>query len=165
MTAFDYGVLGIIGVSLLLGLWRGMVGEVISLVAWVLAFLAARLLGAEIGQGLFSSAIANPGMRVLAGCVLVFVLVLVLAAMARLAIRGVLRALGLGFADRFLGVLFGVARGVLIVLVMITVGGMTSLPQQSWWAEAKLAPPLEIAVLALQPWLPEEMAKRIKFRD
>ncbi|MDR1889485.1 MAG: CvpA family protein [Zoogloeaceae bacterium] len=164
MTAFDYGVLGIIGFSLLLGLWRGMIGEVIALVAWVLAFLAARAFGAEIGQSLFATSFNDENMRVLAGWALVFVLALVLVALVQLAIRGAIRALGLGFADRFLGLLFGVARGLLIVLVLVTIGGMTSLPRQNWWVEAKLAPPLEIAVQALQPWLPEEIAQRIKFR-
>lgn len=164
MTAFDYGVICIIGFSLLLGLWRGMIGEVIALIAWVLAFLAARTFGAEIGSGLFATSISDEHVRILAGWALVFVLTLILIALVQLAVRGAIRALGLGFADRFLGLLFGVARGVLIVLVLVIIGGMTPLPRQSWWMEAKFAPPLEIAVLALQPWLPEEISKRIKFR-
>ncbi|MDR3056137.1 MAG: CvpA family protein [Zoogloeaceae bacterium] len=164
MTAFDYGVLGIIGLSLSLGLWRGMVGEVVALAAWVLAFLAARAFGAEIGQSLFASSVSDENVRILAGWALVFMLTLVLMALVQMLIRGVIRALGLGFVDRFLGLLFGALRGLLIVLVLVIIGGMTPLPREIWWAEAKLAPPLEIAVLALQPWLPEEMTKRIKFR-
>ncbi|GHT89702.1 hypothetical protein FACS1894185_5880 [Betaproteobacteria bacterium] len=164
MTAFDYGVMGIIGVSLLLGLWRGMVGEVIALLAWVLAFFAAKTFGAEIGLSLFAASVSDENVRILAGWALVFMLTLVLMALVQLAVRGAIRALGLGFADRFLGLLFGVLRGVLIVLVLVIIGGMTPLPREIWWAEAKLAPPLEIAVLALQPWLPEEITKRIKFR-
>ncbi|MFC5300547.1 CvpA family protein [Azospira restricta] len=162
MTAFDYGVIVILLASLALGMWRGLIGEVLALLAWVLAVLAAWQFGAEVG-GLIT-AVADPGMRVLAGYALVFVGVLIVLGLVRLAIRGLLKALGLSAVDRVLGVFFGVARGLLIVLVLVAIGGMTSAPKQSWWAEARLAPPLETAVLASKPWLPPEAAKRIRFR-
>ena len=164
MTAFDYVVLAIVGCSLLLGLWRGVVGEIIALAAWVLAFFAARMFGAEVGQALFSGTIADGGLRVVAGCAAVFVGVLVLMALARLAAQGLLKALGLSLTDRLLGVLFGIGRGVLIALVLVAAGGMTALPKQPWWINAKLSPPLETAVLVAKPWLPQELSKRIRFR-
>lgn len=163
MTVFDYGVIAIVGVSLLIGLWRGVVGELIALAAWVLAFFAAREFGAEVGAGVFAG-IADPALRTLAGWVSVFAAVLVVMSLGRLAVSSMIRALGLGLSDRFLGLLFGFARGVLIVLVLVAVGGMTTLPRQPWWAQAQLAPPLETAVLAAREWLPEDVAKRIKFR-
>lgn len=162
MTAFDYGVITIVLASLALGLWRGLVGEVLALLAWVLAALAAWQLGPEIGA--LITAIADPGLRVLAGYAAVFVGVLVVLALVRLAVRGLLKALGLTAVDRVLGVVFGVARGLLIVVILVAVGGMTSVPKQPWWAEARLAPPLETAVLASKPWMPPEAAKRIRFR-
>lgn len=162
MTAFDYGVIAIVLASLLLGLWRGLIGEVLALLAWILAALAAWQFGPEIGP--LMTAIADPGLRVLAGYAAVFCGVLVVLALVRLAIRGLLKALGLTAVDRLLGVFFGVARGVLIVLILVAVGGMTSAPKEPWWARAELAPPLETAVLALKPWLPPEAAKRIRFR-
>jgi len=64
---------------------------------------------------------------------------------------------------RLLGVIFGVARGLAIVLVLVALGGMTSLPREKWWSEAYLSPPLQTAVLASKPWLPAEVAKRIRF--
>jgi membrane protein required for colicin V production len=66
--------------------------------------------------------------------------------------------------DRLLGVIFGVARGLVIVFVLVAVGGMTSVPKEKWWSEAQFSAPLETAVLASKPWLPPEMAKRIRFR-
>jgi membrane protein required for colicin V production len=163
MTVFDYVVLGIAACSILLGFWRGVVGEIIALAAWVLAFFAARFLGAEVGQGLFSTAIQDAGLRTLAGCVLVFIATLVLMALARMVVSRMIRVLGLGFSDRFLGLFFGLARAALMVMALVIVGGMTALPQQTWWAMAKLAPPLEIAALSLRPWLPEAIAQRIRF--
>jgi membrane protein required for colicin V production len=163
MTAFDYVILGILACSVLLGFWRGVVGEIVALSAWVLAFFAARYFGSEAGEGLFSTMIGDAGLRALAGCALVFVLALALMALARMAVSGLIRALGLGLVDRFLGLFFGLARATLMILALVIVGGMTALPQQTWWAEASLAPPLETAVLALRPWLPEGLAQRIRF--
>jgi membrane protein required for colicin V production len=162
MTVFDYVVIAIIVASLALGMWRGLVGEVLALVAWVLAALAAWQFGAEVGA--LITAIADPGMRVLAGYAVVFVGVLIVLGLVRLAVRGLLKALGLSAVDRVLGVFFGIARGLAIVLILVAVGGMTSAPKEAWWAKAQLAPPLETAVLALKPWLPPEAAKRIRFR-
>jgi membrane protein required for colicin V production len=162
MTAFDYGVIVILLASLALGLWRGLIGEVLALLAWVVAGLAAWQFGPEIGP--LITAIADPGLRVLAGYALVFIGVLIVLALVRLAVRGLLKVLGLTAVDRVLGVLFGVARGLLIVLILVAVGGMTSAPKQPWWVNARLAPPLETAVVAAKPWLPPEAAKRIRFR-
>lgn len=147
MTAFDYVVISIVVASLVLGLWRGVVGEIIALVAWILAFFAAKLWGAEIAQALFAG-IADPALRIVAGWVAVFVVVLVLMSLLRLAVRGLLKALGLTLTDRLLGVIFGVARGLVIVFVLVAVGGMTSLPKEKWWSEALFSAPLETAVLA-----------------
>lgn len=163
MTFFDYGVITIVGASLLLGVWRGVVGELIALAAWILAFFAAREFGPQLGQAFFTG-ITDPAIRTLAGWATVFIGVLVIMSLGRLAVSSMIRALGLGLSDRLLGLFFGLVRGVFIVLVLVAVGGMTALPQQPWWAQAQLAPPLETAVLAARPWLPDDVAKRIKFR-
>jgi len=164
MTVFDYGVICICLLSMLLGCWRGVVGEIIALFAWVVAFLAARALGQEVGELLFSTQIAEALLRTVAGWVTVFVGVLILITLARVFIRALIQALGLSPLDRFAGIFFGLARGMLIVLVLVAAGGLTTLPKEVWWREAKLAPPLEIAVLSLSLWLPEEIGKQIKFR-
>lgn len=162
MAVFDYVVGGIVALSLALGLWRGVVSELIALAAWVLAFIAALEFGAASGQLAFSG-IADPAVRALAGCALVFVAVLVAMSLVRLLVRSMVKALGLTLSDRLLGMFFGLARGVAIVMALVAVGGMTAAPQQVWWKQAILAPPLETAVLAARPWLPEDLAKRIRF--
>ncbi len=161
MTVFGYLVLFFVATSLLIGVWRGVVGEIIALAAWVLAFFAAKWWGAMVGQGL--TTITDSVLRVVAGWVVVFIAVLVVMAVFRWAVRGLLKALGMTLADRLLGLVFGAARGLLMVLVLVALGGMTSLPKEKWWSEAYLAPPLETAVLASRPWLPSEVAKRIRF--
>ena len=162
MTYFDYAVIGIVTLSLVFGLWRGVVGEVIALLAWAAGVIAAIEFGAQVGAAIFAG-IADPALRALAGCAVVFVGVLVVMALVRMAVRSMIKALGLSVTDRLLGMLFGIARGVLVVLLLVGLGGMTSAPAQSWWRQATLAPPLEVAVLAIKPWLPPDLAKRIRF--
>lgn len=162
MAAFDYAVIGIVALSLALGLWRGVVGEVIAIIAWIAAVMGALEFGTATGQAVFAG-IADPAIRALAGCTLIFVGILVAMALVRLAVRQMVKALGLSLSDRLLGMIFGLARGVLVVLVLVAAGGMTSAPQQPWWQEAALAPPLETAVLAVKPLLPDELAKKIRF--
>jgi membrane protein required for colicin V production len=164
MTVFDYVVIAIVVASLALGVWRGVVGEVVALLAWVLAFLAARHFGDEFAARFLTTHISDAGLRVAAGWLAVFVGVLILMALIRLAASSFIKAVGLGLSDRLLGLFFGLARGLMIVVVLVAVGGMTSLPKHPWWVQASLAPPLETAVLAAKPWLPDEMAKRIRFR-
>ena len=161
MTAFDYGVLGVMACSALLGLWRGIIGEIIALLAWVAAFFAARAWGGQVASWLTFS--TEPTVRLVVAWVLVFVAVLMAMALLRLAARGLLKALEMRSIDRLFGVLFGAARGALIVFALVAAGGMTSLPKEKWWSDAYFAPALETAVLAGKVWLPSDVAKRISF--
>lgn len=162
MTVFDYVVIGIVVVSLLLGLWRGVVGELIALAAWCLALFVALEFGSDVGLRLYTG-IGDPDMRVLAGCATLFVGVLIGMALVRLLVSQLVKALGLSVSDRILGTIFGLARGVLICMVLVGLGGMTAAPKQHWWRSATLSAPLETAVLVARPWLPDDLAKRIRF--
>ena len=163
MTVFDYAVLAVISLSVLLGLWRGVVSEVLSIAAWVLAIILGRMFAPRLSPE-FSRWIIEPSLQYLAAFAAIAVAVLLLAMVIRLLVSGLLRAIGLGLVDRFLGALFGLARGMLVVLVLVAVGGLTSFPKQAWWRDAVLAPPLETAVVAIKPWLPREWASKIRYR-
>jgi membrane protein required for colicin V production len=139
-----------------------VVGEVIAIIAWIAAVMGALEFGTATGHAVFAG-IADPAMRALAGCTLIFVGIMVAMGVLRLVVRQMVKALGMTLSDRLLGMIFGLARGVFVVLVMVAAGGMTSAPQQAWWQEASLAPPLETAVLAVKPLLPDELAKKIRF--
>lgn len=163
MTAFDYVVLGIVAASILLGAWRGLVSEILALIAWVAALVAGSVLAPDMAP-VFGEWLTEPSLQYAAAFAVIVIVVLAGMALLRLALSKLVRAVGLGPLDRFLGAVFGVARGVLVVLLCVLVGGLTSLPRQAWWRQAWLAPPLETAVLAAKPWLPPDLAKRIKYR-
>jgi membrane protein required for colicin V production len=160
VTGFDYVVLAVLALSALMGVWRGIVGEVLALAAWVVGFLAARQWAAPVGQ-LFP---VDTGLRFVFGFVAVLVSVLLIFALGRWLLRLLLKAAGLGVLDRVLGAGFGVLRGVLVVLVAVLLAGLTTLPKAAWWQEAALAPPFETAAIACKPWLPAAMAARIHYR-
>ncbi len=162
MTVFDYAVMIAMAVSVLLGAWRGVVSEILALAAWVVAFFVTRA-EAPLAARWLAGQIAEPGMRLAVAYLVIFVGVLLLFGIARMLLSRLLSAVGLGLMDRLLGAFFGVLRGVLVVMAGVMVAGMTTLPRETWWQEAVLAPPLETAVLAVKPWLPAEAVKRIRF--
>jgi membrane protein required for colicin V production len=163
MTAFDYVVLSVMALSALLGLWRGVISEILALAAWVVAFLAARG-GADDVAAVFVGRIAQAEVRLLVAYIVIVVGVLLIFAVARRLMSLLVTAAGLGLLDRLLGASFGVLRGLLIVLVAVMLAGLTPFPAATWWRDAVFSPPLETAVIAVKPWLPQELAKRIKYR-
>lgn len=163
MTVFDYVFLAVLGLSAAVGLWRGLVSEIMALVAWLAALFAAWRYADEAAD-LLGSVIAEPAWRQIAGFALIFVVVLLLAAFLRFLLRELLRAAGLGATDRFFGALFGLARGLVISLAVVLIGGLVGISREPWWASAIFSPPLETAVIAAKPWLPEAVADRVRFR-
>lgn len=162
MTVFDWVVIGILTVSAAIGAWRGLVGEALAILGWIVALTCAWLFGTTVGAQVFAG-ISEPALRAAAGMVTVVLLVLIGMAVIRWLLRKLLKALGLSLTDRLLGVLFGLARGAVIVVLLVMLGGLTSAPRAPWWAESTLAPPLQVVVLALRPALPSELGKRIRF--
>lgn len=163
MTFFDYFVLAVMAISLLVGVTRGVVSEILALIAWVAAFIAARMWAVPLGNLLLTD-LQDPLWRQLAGFVGVFAAVLIGFALLRWVTTLLLKAVGLRPLDRVVGALFGVVRGMLVLLILVLLAGLTPLPQQQWWRQATFAPPLETGVLAVKPWLPPELAKRIQYR-
>lgn len=163
MTGFDFCVLAILAASLLLGLWRGLVSEVLALAAWVLALLAGKMFASDLAPVL-AGFVKDSTLQMIVAFAMIVVAVVLLVALLRFLLRELLKAAGLGVADRLLGACFGLGRGLLVVLLGVLVAGMTSLPRAAWWQESMLAPPLETVVVAAKPWMPAAMAKRIKYR-
>jgi len=162
MTWLDYAVIGVVAASIAWGVWRGLVREVLSILAWVIAFLAANLFAGPAGEALPRS-IPTPELRVAAAFVLVFLASLVAATLVALFASKIVKAVGLGGLDRALGAVFGLARGMLIVFAAVLLAGLTSLPRQPGWRESVTGASLESAALAFRPWLPATLAERLRY--
>jgi membrane protein required for colicin V production len=162
MSVLDLAAIGVIVGSVAWGIWRGFTREVMSLAGWILAFLAANTVAGPLGDMLPAS-MANPEVRVLIAFVVVFVLVLIAAAIVGMLVSKFLKATGLSGVDRTLGGIFGLARGVLILLAFAVVAGLTALPRSALWKEAVSAGMLERTIVQLKPWLPSALAGRLKY--
>jgi len=162
MTWLDYAIVGVLAVSVVWGIWRGFVREVISLAGWVLAFLAANAVAGPLGDALPTS-ISSPEVRVLAAFLVVFIFTLSLATLAGMLFSKLLKAAGLGGLDRTLGGMFGLARGVVILLAIAIAAGLTTLPRHPLWKESVGVGMLMRTVLQLKPWLPPRLADRLRY--
>ena len=162
MTLFDLAVIVIVGLSVLLSLIRGLVREVLALAAWVVAFLAANVLAGEVAPWL-PDAIPTEALRLLAGFVMVFVVVLIAVSALAILASKLVKSAGLGVEDRVLGGVFGLARGMLVVMILVLLAGLTSLPRQPVWRNAVLSDPLVVFAGSIKAWLPADLSQRITY--
>ena len=160
MTSLDFLVAGILIASTLVGLLRGLAKEVISLAAWVLAFLLAKSLAPSVTP--LMPGAGAPGLQYAAALVLVFLLVLLVASLLGYLIRQAIEFAGLGIYDRIFGAAFGVARGVVAVVGLALVASLTALPKTQFWQTSLCHARLEQAVLQTKPWLPKDMAAHVQ---
>lgn len=147
MNLADGIILLIILVSALIGLWRGFVREAFSLVTWVAAFIVASLFSPGM-DSLLQSHIPTPSVRMAVAFGILFVLTLFVGGLLNRLLAELIRMTGLSGTDRALGTVFGVLRGVLLVVVLLALG-QQAFGQDSWWTTSALIPGL----LGLQQWL------------
>ncbi|ACT47894.1 CvpA family protein [Methylotenera mobilis] len=162
MTIFDYIVLSIIGLSVILSVMRGMVREVIAIVGLVAAFYVGVTYTNQL-LPMMPMDIPNDALRVLAAFLVLFLATILLATLLGIALSAIFKKAGLGWLNRFLGALFGVARGLLIVCVIVFLAGLTDIPKDPRWRNAMFSAPIEALVVNLLPWVPEGIAKHVKY--
>lgn len=162
MGWLDYAVLGVFTVSLAIGAWRGLVREVVSILGWVIAFLAANLFAGPLGPSM-PQAIPSPELRVAAAFVAVFIGALIVTSLMGLLLSKIVKSVGLGGLDRLLGAVFGAARGLLIVLAAALLAGLTSAPRQAYWRDSVSGPLLAQGANAIKPLLPQTLTERLRY--
>ena len=141
---------------------RGLVKEILSLTSWVVALVVANRYGAELAV-LLPTLIPGSVTRLIVAFIALFVGVRLLMWLLTMAIDSIIKASGLTVADRGLGGLFGLARGLVIILAVVLVCGMTAIPQQGFWKEALFSPLAETAARTVKPFLPGDFAKHVRF--
>jgi len=163
MTSFDLVVLGIVGLSTVFAFVRGVIRELIALVALIVGVIAGFTFTPALAAWLPSSAIDNEGLRYLVAFVAILIGVLLLGAVIAWPLAKAVRAAGLGFADRFLGSIFGLVRGLLLAVAIVLVAGLTDLPRSSAWQDSLLAAPLVAAALVVAAHLPRDWADALDY--
>jgi membrane protein required for colicin V production len=162
VTIFDYIVLFVLISSVVISTMRGLVKEILSLVGWVAAFVVANAFGAKLAP-MLPSVIPGESLRLIVAFIALFLGVRVLMGLLALAIGALIEATGLSLADRGLGGLFGLGRGIVIVLAGVILCGMTSIPRQDFWKNALLSPMAETGARTVKPFLPAALAEHVQF--
>jgi len=136
MEYSDYAVLGIIAVSTLVGVIRGFIKEAFSLGVWAAAFLVAFQYSGALAMQL-ESQIALPSARTALAFSGLFLLVLLLGGLLTYLVGRLVESTGLSGTDRLLGGVFGSIRGLVLVIVLMLVAGLTPVPQDPWWQSSR----------------------------
>ena len=162
VTIFDYLVLFVLIASIVISTMRGLVKEILSLVSWIVAMIVANLYGEALAE-LLPAVIPGHITRLIVAFVALFIAVKLLMMLLTLAIESIVKAGGLSIADRGLGGLFGLARGVVIILTAVLLCGMTAIPQQAFWKNALFRPFTETLARTAMPFLPGSVVSHVKF--
>ncbi|MDR0227408.1 MAG: CvpA family protein [Burkholderiaceae bacterium] len=158
MSMVDWVLLAGMLASMLLGAWRGLIYEVLSLVGWLVAFVVARIWATDMALWLPLEG-WDMQLRYAAGFVLLFVLALFAWGLVSWLARRLIEAVGLRPVDRTLGALFGVLRGLVLALVATMVISYTPLHEGQWWQDSVLAPWLAQGLALVLPQLPQEWGR------
>ena len=160
MAALDWIFLGVLAASLLIGAWRGLVFEVLSLFGWVVSFFVAQWFAQDVANWLPMGESAG-GLRYAAGFVIVFIASVFAFGFLTSLAKKLIDAIGLRPADRALGAVFGLLRGVVLLLAVAVVAGLTPVGAAAWWQESQAAPILAEVLQRLKPVLPEEFSRHL----
>ena len=158
MPVLDWILLAVLGVSFLLGAWRGLVFEVLSVLVWVAAFILAQWFAPELASHIPLSGVSD-AVRFVIAFALVFIVVAFAGGLLASLVKKLVDAVGLRPVDRTMGALFGLVRGVVLLLALAVVMDITPLKNSDWWRESVGAGLLTTALKDLRPLLPEGMGK------
>jgi len=162
VTLFDYLVIFVLIASVVISTLRGLVKEMISLASWIVAFVVANAYGAELAR-MLPEMVPGEVVRLILAFIVLFIGVRILMGLLGMAVDALIKAGGLSLADRGLGGLFGLGRGLVIVLAAVILCGMTTIPQQDFWKNALLSPLAETGARTVKPFLPADFAQHVQF--
>ena len=162
MTAFDYVVLAVIGLSVLVSIFRGAVREIMALTSWIGSGFIAMEFSPSV-SGVLPFAISNPTIRIAVAFVVLLLISLLLFALVSLTVSNLVKKAGLSSMDRTVGAFFGLLRGIVVLVLLVLLAGLTPLPRDPAWRNATFSPPLEALAIFARGFLPEPFAVRIRY--
>jgi membrane protein required for colicin V production len=155
MSSTDWILIALLTASMLVGAWRGLVYEVLSVIGWIAAFLLAQWFAPDVAEKLPMQS-SGETLRYAAAFVLVFIASVFVAGLLSALMKKLISAVGLRPVDRILGAVFGIFRGLILLLALSVVVHMTALQESDWWVESQGGPMLMTLLKGLRPMLPEK---------
>lgn len=159
----DYGIIGLVALSAVVGLLRGFIREAFSLLTWIVAVWVGLTFSHDFAP-LLEKHVQIPSVRLAAAFAILFVATLLVGGLVSYLLTQLVQMTGFTGTDRLLGLLFGVARGTLLVSVLVLLAGVTPLPKDPWWTESVLIPPFQKLALWLREQLPAGLAGYVTYR-
>ncbi|MBX2807085.1 MAG: CvpA family protein [Cellvibrionaceae bacterium] len=140
MVWIDWAMISVLGISSVISFRRGFVKEALSLVIWLLALVIASVLSPTLSP-LLAAYLEQPSLRQLAAFAMLFIGTLLVGAVVKSLFSKVIKMTGLSGTDRFLGMFFGMARGLIIIMVLlIYIPQLLTVEADSWWQQSVLIP-------------------------
>lgn len=153
-------LLAMLAASVLLGVWRGLVFELLSIVGWLVAYFGAPYLAPTLQTWLPQQRL-GPGLLHAAGLVLAFIVILLAWGVGAKLLRALIHASPLSILDRLAGAGFGLVRAVLLGILLVVVVSMTPVVAMAPWQASQLVPHLHQLLQSLRPLLPVDLSKMI----
>ena len=161
MIWVDYIIIGIIALSSVISLIRGFVREALSLAVWILAFFVAWTFFRDLAPHLVWFSL--PSVRLGLALAILFLVTLMVGGLVNYLIGQLVEKTGLTGTDRLIGMLFGAARGVLLVTLLILLAGLTPFPEDPWWKSSQLISYFQELAVWLKTLLPEDLGEKFRF--
>jgi membrane protein required for colicin V production len=161
MIWVDYVIIGIIALSSIIGLARGLIREVLALAIWITALLAAWFFYRPVSAHL-QPWLETPSLQMGAAVVLIVVVVLILGALLGWILSLLVEKTGLTGTDRLLGMVFGAGRGAVVVALLVFLASLTPVTEDPWWSQSQLLPRFELLADAMLDLIPPEVTQRIR---
>ena len=161
MIWVDYVIIGILALSAVIGLARGLIREVLSLVIWVVAVLVAWTFHNALADQL-APWLSTPSVRIGVAFVILVFVVLILGAILGQVLTTLVDKTGLTGTDRLLGVVFGAARGALLVAVLVYLASLTPMREDPWWKESRLVGHFQTLADRILAMIPPEVEAKLK---
>lgn len=162
MAWIDIAIIALVVLSAVLSLFRGFVKEALALASWLVALWVTMIFYEDLAVVL-SEWIAEPSIRNIAAFSILFIGILLIGALINYLASKLVVKTGLAMTDRMLGVVFGVARGVVIVAILVLFAGLTPLPQDSWWQSSQLIGYFQDFALWMREYLPTDISENITY--
>lgn len=154
----DYVLIGILTFSVLVGMMRGFIREVLTIAVWILAFVVA-FTYAGPASAYLASVSDNATLRYIAAFVLLIVCLVALGAVINWLIGKLLKTTGLSGTDRLLGLFFGLARGILLIGVLVLFAMHSTLTDDKWWKQSQTIPQFVQVAEWIEGYLPNDWSK------
>lgn len=163
MIWIDYVIIGLVFIAFITGFLRGFSLEFFSLVFWLLAIGVGLSFSREFSVFL-ESIISNPLPKIAASFLLLFLITLIVGSLIRVLLGESIKKTTLTFTDRLGGMIFGALHGMVVVVVLVMLAGLTALPDDLWWKESKLLPSFQTCVIWSRDHIPSGLAEYIHYR-